>query len=30
MDQGIYLRQIVASLLAGNEFFKKATTAPAG
>jgi autotransporter-associated beta strand protein len=28
MDQGVFLRQIVASLLAGNEFFKKATTAP--
>jgi len=26
MDQGIYLRQIIASLLAGNEFYKKATT----
>jgi len=26
IDQGIYLRQIIASLLAGNEFYKKATT----
>lgn len=27
MDQGVYLRQIVASLLAGNEFYKEVTTA---
>ena len=26
MDQGIYLRTIIASLLAGNEFYSKATT----
>jgi len=29
MDQGIYLRQIVASLLAGNEFYTKVTTTTA-
>ena len=29
MDQGVFLRQIVASLLAGAEFFTKVTTASA-
>ena len=30
MNRGVYLRQIIASLLAGNEFYKKSTTASLG